>query len=88
MECLNSRQVQRPTLQHPPRILRSRNERLFHVRANRLAGMNWDSITVNGITFSKPLVYLILSGGCAPFTLILIAAAVAMLLAIRRRKEE
>jgi len=50
--------------------------------------MDWDSITVNGNTYSKPLVYLILGSGCALLTLVLIATVVAMLLVTRRRREE
>ena len=54
-----------------------------------MAAMNMDwSFGINGITFSAAQVYAILGGACVLFTLVLVAAGIAVAMATRRRREE
>ena len=61
----------------------------YVVARARMAGMNMDwSIGINGLTFSAAQVYAILGGACVLFTLVLVAAGIAVAMITRRRREE
>ena len=49
--------------------------------------MDWDSITINGITLARWQVFAILGGACFAFVAFIVAGGIAVILATRRRKD-
>ena len=49
--------------------------------------MDFDSITINGITLAKWQVFAILGGACFAFIAFIVTGGLAVILATRRRKD-
>ena len=56
-------------------------------RAGTIMGMDWDSITINGITLAQWQVFAILGGACFAFIAVMVAGGLAVILATRRRRD-